>query len=110
MSSNRNQQDASQREQRNQTLLLHIGINVVITSILFWLTINDDEPFIAPISQISMVLRWAVIAAVIAFLQVCWVRGWKRGARDKENISNCPDCHGNGRFRGNPCDHRRLGQ
>ena len=43
MSSNRNQQDASQREQRNQTLLLHIGINVVITSILFWLTINDDE-------------------------------------------------------------------
>ena len=110
MSNNRNQQDASQPIQRIQKLLLHIGINVVATAVLFFLTVNDDDPFIAPISQLPMVMRWAIIAITMVFIQFCWVRGCKRGARDNEDITECPHCHGTGLFQPIPSDHRRLDQ
>ena len=116
MSSSKNHQDASEPKQRNQNLLLHIGINVLATAILFWFTVHDDEPLTAPLSEISMILRWAVIATIVAFLQFCWARGWKRvafrrkrGGREEADISECPDCRGTGIYYRKPCDHRRLG-
>ena len=110
MSSNRNQQDAGQREQQNQTLLLHIAFNVIATAAVFLLTINDDEPFIGPISQMSMVIRWATIAIATGFIQFCWIRGWLNQASDDEDITECPDCYGTGFFQPISCDHRRLDQ
>ena len=78
MSSGRDDRDTSQPEQRNRRYLLHVGINILATAILFWFSVHDDEPFIAPVSEISMVLRWLVIATVVAFLQFCWHKGWNR--------------------------------
>ena len=59
--------------------LLMVAINVAATAILFFLTVHDDEPLIAPMFELSMVLRWMVIAAVVAFLQFMWDRGRKSG-------------------------------
>ena len=63
---------------------LLVAINVIATGILFFLTVHDDEPFIAPMSEISMLLRWIVIAAVIAILQSLWMLGKKHGLQDRE--------------------------
>ena len=59
-------------------------INVIATGILFLLTVNDNEPFIAPMSEVSMTLRWIVIAAVIAFFQSLFMLGCLRGAQKSE--------------------------
>ena len=64
---------------------LLVVINVIATGILFLLTVNDNEPFIAPMSEVSMVLRWIVIAAVIAFLQSMAMLGIRRAEREKED-------------------------
>ena len=63
----------------SRKVIMLVAINIIATGILFFLTVHDNEPLIAPMSEVSMVLRWIVIAAVIAFLQVMWDRGWKRG-------------------------------
>ena len=60
--------------------ILIIVINILATGVLFVLTTDENEPFIAPISEVSMVLRWAVISAVIAFLQFMWMRGWRKNS------------------------------
>ena len=62
---------------------LMVAINMIATGILFFLTVDDNEPFIAPISEVSMVLRWIVIAAVIAFLQSMWMLGKRRAERER---------------------------
>ena len=59
--------------------LLLMGMNILATGVLFALTKDANEPFIAPITEVSMILRWGVIAAVIAFLQFMWIRGWQKG-------------------------------
>lgn len=64
--------------------VLFIVINAIATGILFFLTVHDDEPFIAPMSEVSMILRWIVIAAVIAVLQSLFMLGWKHGLQDRE--------------------------
>ena len=76
MSRGRDSQNDSQPKQRIPPHLLHVGINILATGILFWFTVHDDEPSIAHYTELSMVLRWAVIATVVAFLQFCWHRGW----------------------------------
>ena len=89
---------------------MHIAINIIITTILCLFTKGEHEPFIAPLSEVSIVLRFVVTAAIIAFLQVCWTKGWKRGEKDFEQWGNCPDCQGTGRYGRRKCDHRRLHQ
>ncbi len=67
-------------------MTIHLAINTAATLILMYLTIPDDVPFIAPMSEQSFVLRYAVIAVVVAFLQVCAQLGIR--AADKEAKSN----------------------
>lgn len=74
----------NQKKQLPPKAILMLAINVVATAILFFLTVNDSEPFIAPVSEVSMVLRWAVIAAVIGFLQLMWTRGWKAAGKKQQ--------------------------
>ena len=64
---------------------LLVAINMIATSILFFLTVDDNEPLIAPISEVSMILRWIVIAAIIAFLQSMWMLGKRRAERERED-------------------------
>ena len=57
-------------------------VNVAVTAVLFYFTMDPGEPFIAPLSQTSVLLRLAVISAVIGFLEILALMGWRRGARD----------------------------
>ena len=63
--------------------ILMVAINTLATGILFAFTKGNAEPFIAPLSEVSMVLRWLVISAVIAFLQFMLIRGIKRYKRGR---------------------------
>ena len=62
--------------------LLLIGMNILATGVLFALTKDANEPFIAPITEVSMILRWGVIAAMIALLQFIGLLGWRRAGKD----------------------------
>ena len=66
-------------------LLLLIAINILATGVLFALTKHANEPFIAPMSEISMTLRWVVIAAVIASLQFLAILGWRSSAKNQDD-------------------------
>lgn len=59
--------------------IVMVAINLIATGILFLLTVDEKEPLIAPMTEVSMALRWAVIATVVGFLQFMWIRGWRSG-------------------------------
>ena len=63
--------------------IIMVAINTLATGTLFALTKGDAEPFIAPLSEVSMALRWLIISAVIAFLQFMLTRGIKRYRRGR---------------------------
>ena len=65
-----------------KTLAFLLLINIVATGVLFFATVDRGEPFVGPLSEVSMLLRWVVIAVVVAFLEVLALMGWKRGERD----------------------------
>ena len=67
---------------------IQIAINVIISTILCLITKGEGEPIIAPITQVSILLRLTVIAAIIAFIQFCCVKGWKRGRKDASHTED----------------------